>query len=403
MNKKVFIFMLACMLFLVIPKPSFAATENPDIYIKVNGVTLISLDSMYMENGTALVYYRFFFESLGMTVDLDHSTGRIQVFDGGESEPLLTLWLDSKKVSYKGKNWTLPVPVRRIGNLTYIPVRSIGELLGYQVQFNKAEQIICLTKKIPGESDKISPVLDAFFKEGQVNPSREIFSDSGWEDYRGFEPEIGVPFNFLPLLTSSFKVNDIIYLSENHAFVKVSYASSSAVFKREIDFTFSVTKKKQDWKLSGFYMGNTRHEMAEGAREEGAAVALQAKEAASVMADLEKYSQAWKDDNAAAILQSTSPVYINEYEAATGVRYENALSYQSSLYNKKRASETFIPYLSDDHAVVYVSELQTDVDDDGKLVKVQVDTLIRMDKTEDGRWTVHSKLELVDFWLAFSL
>jgi hypothetical protein len=59
--------------------------------------------------------------------------------------------------------------------------------------------------------------------------------------------------------------------------------------------------------------------------------------------------------------------------------------------------------LSDDHAVVYVSELQTDVDDDGKLVKTPVDTLIRMDKTEDGRWTVHSKLELVDFWLAFSL
>jgi hypothetical protein len=77
MNKKVFIVMLACMLFLVIPKQSFAATESPDIYIEVNGVTLISLDPMYMENGTALVYYRFFFESLGMTVELDHSTGRI--------------------------------------------------------------------------------------------------------------------------------------------------------------------------------------------------------------------------------------------------------------------------------------------------------------------------------------
>lgn len=406
MNKKVFIMIMTCLLLWVLPKESFAATETPDINLEVNDVSLIGSEPMYMENGNALVYYRFFFESLGMTVDLDNSIGRIFVYssEGSDSKPLFTLWLGSKRVLYQDKEVTLPAPVRRIGNLTYMPVRSISELLGYQVEFIADEQSIRLTKQIPGEDTKVRPLFDNFCKGGLLDPPRGIFTERGWNIYTNLESLMGTEFNFLPLNTSAFSIADINFISDNKALVKATYESLSAAFTREIDFIFSVTKEKQDWKVSHLYLEGPRYKLAEGARATGTLITTQqANDVSAVISGLDDYYQAWADGDAAAIIRSTSPAYISEYEMSTGLRYVDEVTSTAYTSEKQKVAETFLPYLSDAHAVIYVAELHEEWDDDGHMVEVPVDVLFRMDKTSDGRWTVHSRLELVDMDMVITL
>jgi hypothetical protein len=405
MNKKFIIFILACLLFMVAPQQSSAAAEYPDVNIAVNGVSLAGSEPLYVEKGNTLVYYRFFFESLGMTVDMNVELGRVYVFDSGEEDakPLITLWLGSKKVMYKDKEVTLPAPVRRIGNLTYMPVRSISEMLGYQVKFNVDEQTILLTKTITDEGDKIRPLFDSFFKEGQINPSREIFTGQGWDIYTTIDSEMGVDFNFLPLKDSTVSVDKIGYLSDNKAVVRVAYKSASAAFKREIDFIFTVTKEKEDWKLARLYLEGPKYEVAEEATAGGTVNAGQGGEAAAVMSGLDAYNQAWANGDAAAIIQSTSPAYISEFESETGLQFEDEMAQQAYGSEKQKVAGTYIPYLSADHAVVYAAELHKEWDDNDNLVEVPVDVMFRMDKTADGRWTVHSLLELVDSEITITL
>lgn len=146
MSKKVFlsVLLLLMMLFQTVVSVSAAVKEyyydnawhaynGNEFKLSVNGKILQTSMPPIVFEGYSVVPAREVFESLGAVVDWDGQNRIVKVSYGGKK---VLLTIDSTSASVNGRTVTMPIAAKIINDKTMIPVRFVGEQLGWQVNFD---------------------------------------------------------------------------------------------------------------------------------------------------------------------------------------------------------------------------------------------------------------------------
>lgn len=126
------------------------AAEKPvGVWIDGNEVKLGS-SAPVVEKGTTLVPMRPLLESLDVNITWNKQT---QTVTGSKNGLDLSLTIGSTTATVNGEKKKLEVAPKTINNITYVPVRFIGETIGYKVEWNpKLRTITFVANKQPGGS-----------------------------------------------------------------------------------------------------------------------------------------------------------------------------------------------------------------------------------------------------------
>ncbi len=97
----------------------------------------------YIDNGSTLIPLRGLVEEMGAEIGWDGATQTITITKG---VTIITLQIGSKAVKVSGKTQQLPVAPVITESRTFIPVRFVSEVLGYEVGWDGATQTVTITK-----------------------------------------------------------------------------------------------------------------------------------------------------------------------------------------------------------------------------------------------------------------
>jgi uncharacterized protein YbaP (TraB family) len=115
------------------------ATEKP-IGVWIDGTEVkLGNTSPVVEKGTTLVPMRPLLESLDVNISWNEKTKTVT---GTKNGLALSLTIGSTTATVNGEKKKLEVAPKTISNTTYVPVRFIGETIGYKVEWNPALRTI---------------------------------------------------------------------------------------------------------------------------------------------------------------------------------------------------------------------------------------------------------------------
>lgn len=112
------------------------------INIKLNGEYRYFYDEPKIVDGRVLLPFRELFEFFGMEVSWDQEKLSAKA-SSKDNEIIITV--DDEKAYVNGKENILDVPAKIINNRTYVPVRFVGESLGYVVRWDSDEETVILS------------------------------------------------------------------------------------------------------------------------------------------------------------------------------------------------------------------------------------------------------------------
>ncbi|MBT1278882.1 stalk domain-containing protein [Thermoanaerobacter sp. CM-CNRG TB177] len=136
MLKKLSLILLVFVAFsILIPISAQAA----NITIAINGQNVVFEQKPVIKNGTTLVPMRAFFETLGAKVNWEEKTKTVTAFRG---ETTVQFIIGHKIAKVNGKSYELVVAPQIINGYTYVPLRFVGEALGYEVIYENGHIII---------------------------------------------------------------------------------------------------------------------------------------------------------------------------------------------------------------------------------------------------------------------
>ncbi|MDK2815234.1 MAG: hypothetical protein PWP18_1147 [Thermoanaerobacter sp.] len=136
MLKKLSLILLVFVAFsILIPISAQAA----NITIAINGQNVVFEQKPVIKNGTTLVPMRAFFETLGAKVNWEEKTKTVTAFRG---ETTVQFIIGHKIAKVNGKSYELVVAPQIINGYTYVPLRFVGEVLGYEVIYENGHIII---------------------------------------------------------------------------------------------------------------------------------------------------------------------------------------------------------------------------------------------------------------------
>lgn len=135
-------------------QPPVTKPENPNnvqtIWLQINGYTAkvngnhVKMDvPPTLKNGTTFVSLRTLTTALGADLKWNPSTSTVEVKVGDDK---VVFWLGKDMASVNGKNVKLDASVFVHKGRTQVPLRFIAELLGWDLNWNKADWSITLTK-----------------------------------------------------------------------------------------------------------------------------------------------------------------------------------------------------------------------------------------------------------------
>lgn len=147
----------------------FAYITSPDkISVIVNGNQITFDQQPVIVNERTLVPLRAIFEALGATVDWNGETQTVTSTRGNIS---VSLTINSKTMTKNGKEITLDVPARLIGDRTLVPVRAIAEAFNCNVDWNGETQTVTINDKPEQEDQQTTAELNHTYttRFGTVN------------------------------------------------------------------------------------------------------------------------------------------------------------------------------------------------------------------------------------------
>ena len=107
-----------------------AAEKSVGVWVDGNEVNLGKLNPI-MEKGTTLVPMRPLLETLDVNISWNAQT---QTVTGTKDGLALSLTIGITTATVNGEQKKLEVAPKTINNTTYVPVRFIGETIGYKVE-----------------------------------------------------------------------------------------------------------------------------------------------------------------------------------------------------------------------------------------------------------------------------
>lgn len=153
--KKIFVLVLACLMLFV----SFSSAYADKLYyydnawhkysgntfsLKVNGKLLSPEMPPIVFDDYSVVPARDVFSELGALVEWKGETQQIFV---STDSLTITLKINSKKALVGKNEVTMPISPKLINGKTMIPVRFVGENLGYEVTFDSSSDTVCIDDK----------------------------------------------------------------------------------------------------------------------------------------------------------------------------------------------------------------------------------------------------------------
>ncbi len=120
---------------------SGAVASTNQITINVNGRTIVTKTAPVLQSGSVLVPLRGVLEDLGATIGFNAQTQGIVVIQGARRVVLL---LGSRDATVNGKAVRLSAAPQLIGGSAFVPLRSLAQLFGYDVQWIPATNTVSI-------------------------------------------------------------------------------------------------------------------------------------------------------------------------------------------------------------------------------------------------------------------
>ena len=128
--------------------------SSANTYVRLNDTILGFSQPPVMESDRTLVPMRFLFEQMGADVDWNDetqtATAKISARGGGgerngAGENTVTFSIDNTTAYVNGAETTMDVPARLINDQTFVPLRFLSENLGYNVEWDEANNTAIIT------------------------------------------------------------------------------------------------------------------------------------------------------------------------------------------------------------------------------------------------------------------
>ncbi|BAU29906.1 N-acetylmuramoyl-L-alanine amidase [Aneurinibacillus soli] len=127
------------------------AASAPDIQLWINGKKISSAVPPQMVNDRTLVPVYVVKDAMGMNVGWDSKSQRVTITGNSKK---IELVINSKKAKIDGSTRTLDTAPVIISDRTFLPFRSVGELLGMNVDWDSKTKSVHLTNATSEKVDK---------------------------------------------------------------------------------------------------------------------------------------------------------------------------------------------------------------------------------------------------------
>lgn len=119
-------------------------TTGSEVTVLIDGVPLVMTDKPFIENGRTLVPMRSLFEAFGAEVSWD-SINKIAL--AVQNNITIKIPIGSTEPTVNGMTVLIDVPAKIVNERTYIPLRFVGEYLGYTVTWDEPTRTVKIITK----------------------------------------------------------------------------------------------------------------------------------------------------------------------------------------------------------------------------------------------------------------
>ncbi|MBB3112864.1 ketosteroid isomerase-like protein [Paenibacillus phyllosphaerae] len=382
-----------CLVFTLTDITAAAAAEKP-IQLIVNGKRIEGANPI-LRSGVMYAPYRLLFEAVGFKVGYDAQT---KVMSGTLGESKLSFSAGSYLLEFDGKLHYLDGPIPVINGQTYLPVRTVGELAGYSVYYDKPSSTLRMTYYGLGQEGAIQALMTNYY--GSFSP-KYLTSDNMELAYYNLSYDYEANQRVSEVPTRQFKA-DITkrkWMSFDEAVIWVTYTNITDVLEVESKCTLHIRKENGQWKIArtNWYFYQT--ELPANADQLAATILTNQKDKQqAVLDDLHAYYEALNTEDYERVLEYTSPKLIQEWndEVVGDMTWEEMHEGLFDLTETRyKLSGERVLFLGEKEAVIHATMDWSDTTEGIAEGDYVFDVLITLDYS-NGHWTYYEDISLDD-------
>ena len=362
--------------------PAFASPKPISVELDQHKLTLNSNSLPVNDHGTILLPLRTIFENLGLTIKWDVKTGSIT---GTKEGLVIKLKVGSKQATVNGNVRSLTSAPKVINNVTYVPLRFVGEATGSSVTWNAKSSTVVINSK----QQAVDPQeITAFFEKYVEYSNKENYDGiMSLIDPKSPLAQAG-PMIKSQMDTYDFTLSvdqlDIIDLKPNEAAIHTIETSHKVKGPFKLDdkseYVYGLTRTDSDknWKISSIQIKGVQYIVPDEMLK--AAVTVPKAEEDAILAVIQAQVKSFNEENVNDMLStadSTSPLFEQSKKAYNDI---------FSTYDLFSAIEsTKIINYNENEAAVYTVQTTKKIKgpafQDNRTVGVTM-----MKKTKEGKW-----------------
>ncbi|WP_052087954.1 copper amine oxidase N-terminal domain-containing protein [Paenibacillus wynnii] len=366
--------------------PAFAA-EKP-ISVQLDQKKLNSSSAPVNDHGTILLPLRTIFENLGLKIEWDVKTGSIT---GTKEGLVVKLKVGSKQATVNGNVKLLTSAPKVINNVTYVPLRFVGEATGSSVKWDAKNSTVVIESKQPaGDPKEIAAFFEKYVDYYNKESLDELMSliDPNSPMAQG-GPVLKSQMELYDLAYSIDQL-DIVDLKPNeaaiHTIESTHKISGPFSLDSKTDCVYTLTKQEgsKDWKISNLKVNDIQYIVPDEMLK--ATVTVPKAEEDAILAVLQTQIKSLNEENLNGMLStldSTSPLFEQTKKA-----FNNTFSTYDLLITME--SSKIINY-SENEAVVYTIQTAKKIKGPDFPDNRSVEVII-LKKTKEGKWLVEADI-----------
>lgn len=362
--------------------PAFAS-EKP-ITVQLDQKKLNSSSAPINDHGTILLPLRTIFENLGLTILWDVKTGSIT---GTRDGLIIKLKVGNKQASVNGVIKQLTSAPKVINNVTYVPLRFVGEATGSSVKWDAKNSTVFINSK----QQAVDPKEIAAFFDKYIDYTNK-------ENYDGLMALIDPKSPLAQMgsviksqmdtydLTLSLDQLDIVDLKANEAAIHTIETTHkiSGPFMLDVttELVYALTKLEgsKDWRISNVEVRGMQYILPEEMLK--ATVSIPKAEEDAISAVLQAYIKSSNEENLSGVLatlDSTSPQFDMNKQVHTQIFNTYDLLFEIE-------SSKIIHYNENEAAIYTVQTSKKIKGPEFQDNRSQMVTLMK--KTKEGKWVM---------------
>lgn len=252
----------------ILSLPAFAAEQPKSITVLIDQQKLaLNNIAPINDQGSIIVPLRAIFEKLGLEVTWDAKTGSIT---GSKQGLVVKLQVGSKKASINGTVKPLTAAPKVINNVTYVPLRFVGEATGNEVSWDAKQQAVIINKN---KADLDPSEITAFFDNYVTYSNKENYEGimsliAPQSPFAGIGPQLKEQMEEFGL-TTSIEELDIIDLQANEATVHTVETTHKIKGPFKLDdkaeYVYSLIKDKNSkkWNINNIQITAVQYTLPE--------------------------------------------------------------------------------------------------------------------------------------------